>query len=87
MDSATKRFIQEKNEKLAIMVAKGFAATKQDIEELERKMDERFEEVDERFEKIDERFDDLEISIGKRHQETDELRDRVKVLEHKTGVR
>ncbi|TSD07667.1 MAG: hypothetical protein Greene07144_841 [Parcubacteria group bacterium Greene0714_4] len=38
------------------------------------------------FEKIDERFDNVEISIGKIHEEIDQLRDRVIVLERHTHI-
>ncbi len=98
MDESGKKFIQEENEKLAGLFSRSLTEMrenlKQDITNLEEKMDAKFEKVDERFEKIDkqfekvdERFDNLEVSIGKRHQEIDELRDRTILIERKVGIR
>lgn len=76
MDDATKKFIQEENEKLAIMVAKGFeqTATKADIERLEG----RIIQVEGEIVRFEEKID---VGFGKSQQETDGLRDRMRVFE------
>lgn len=76
MDGATKKFIQEENEKLAIMVAKGFdqTATKVGIERLEG----RIVQVEGEIVRLEEKID---VGFGKQLQETDGLRDQMRVLE------
>ena len=69
MDKATKTFIEEQTEKLAAMVAKGFASTA------------TRDEMNERFGKVDERLETLEAMLGRRYQELDELRGRMRILE------
>ncbi len=84
MDAETKKFIEAENEKLARMIAKGFTATatkddlagglaavRGDLATLEEKMNKG--------------FDGVHKSLNARHQEIDELRDRIKVLEVRMG--
>ena len=75
MENDIKKYIEEHTEKLAAMVAEGFAstATKQEMSDLRSEMRERFD--------TNERFDKVEASLGKRYQEIDDLRDRQRVLE------
>ena len=69
MENDIKKHIEEHTEKLAAMVAEGFAstATKQEVSDLRTEMHERFDKV--------------EASLDKRYQEIDVLRDRQRVLE------
>ena len=84
MDKGARKFIQEENEKLAGLFSTSLTEMKKniknDIDELEKRMDEKFE-------RMDDRFDTLEIAIGKRLQENNELRDRVRVLENRASPR
>jgi ubiquinone biosynthesis protein UbiJ len=73
MDSATKKFIQEENEKLAFLISQHIGrledtmATKEDIARLEENIAHLEDKVDSGF--------------GKQLEETDGLRDRMRVLE------
>ena len=69
MENDIKKCIEEQTEKLAAMVAEGFAstATKQEVSDLRTQMNERFDKV--------------EASLDKRYQEIDVLRDRMRLLE------
>ena len=83
-------------EDLAAMVKRGFdkAAQKTDIENLEKRMDEKFEKVDERLDnlehkvgQIDRRLFSIEEDVAeiktKKHKRLDE---RVTVIERKLGI-
>jgi predicted nucleic acid-binding Zn-ribbon protein len=97
MDAATKQFIQAENEKLAAMIAKGFAvtATKEDILRLEGRVDkveDRVGRVEDRLDNIDARMGRMEADIGAlrgeivyRHEFEDAL-GRIKYLEKKLGI-
>ena len=80
MDTATKKFVENQTEKLATMVAQGFAEVKKDIQEL------KGEVQDLRLTKADKsdikRLEDL-INIGMSHrmEETDRVADRLQRLE------
>ena len=82
MDKATKKFIEEQNEKLAIMVAKGFeqTATKDEVHELREDIDDIKKNMATK-EDIVRLEDKIEFGLTKQLQETDELRDRMRVLE------
>ena len=69
MENDIKKYIEEHTEKLAAMVAEGFAstATKQEVGDLRTQMNERFDKV--------------EASLDKKYQEIDVLRDRMRLLE------
>jgi hypothetical protein len=69
MENDLKKCIEEHTEKLAAMVAEGFAstATKQEVSDLRTQMNERFDKV--------------EASLDKKYQEIDVLRDRMRLLE------
>jgi hypothetical protein len=69
MENDLKKYIEEHTEKLAAMVAEGFAstATKQEVGDLRTQMNERFDKV--------------EVSLDKKYQEIDVLRDRMRLLE------
>jgi ubiquinone biosynthesis protein UbiJ len=90
MDNDLKKYIEERTEKLAAMVAEGFAstATKQEVTALGQEVTALGQEVtalgqevsDLRTE-VHERFDKVEASLAKRYEEIDALRDRQRVLE------
>ena len=69
MENDIKKHIEEQTEKLAAMVAEGFASTamKQEVGDLRTQMNERFDKV--------------EVSLDKKYQEIDVLRDRMRLLE------
>jgi hypothetical protein len=63
-------------------------ATKQDLRELETRVDARFAQVDARFERVDARFDELERSIDLRFREqTAILRGEMADLERRMTIR
>ena len=63
-------------------------ATKQDLRELETRVDARFAQVDARFERVDARFDELERSIDLRFREqTAILRGEMADLERRMTMR
>ena len=85
-------------EGLAVMIQRTMAS-KDDVQELRREMNERFEQVDKRFQKMDEHFDHLDARVGRIEADIHELRDevvyrhefedvlgRVKYLERKLGI-
>ena len=51
-----------------ISILSGIVATKEDIKDVIREMDKRFEAVDKRFEAVDKRFEALQIQIDKRFE-------------------
>ena len=77
-------------EGLAMMIQQTMAS-KDDVQELRREMNERFEQIDERFEQVDkrfeqvdkrfqrmdERFDHLDARVGRIEADIHELRDEV----------
>jgi hypothetical protein len=73
MENDLKKYIEEQTEKLAAMVAEGFAstATKQEVSELRTEMRERFDNVEA----------NMHAGFAKRLHEHDELRDRLRLLE------
>ena len=73
MDNDLKHYIEQQTEKLAAMVADGFAstATKQEVSDLRTEMNERFDKVEA----------NMNAGFAKRLQEHDELRDRLRLLE------
>lgn len=82
MDNATKKFIVEQNEKLAIMVAKGFeqTATKQELQELRQEMSTKSDiaRIEGEIVRLEGKVDS---GFGKRFNDQDQLRDRMRVLE------
>ena len=44
-------------------------------------------EMNERFEQVNQRFDNVEASLGRRYQEIDELRDRLRLIETRVDRR
>jgi hypothetical protein len=73
MDNDLKQYIEQQTEKLAAMVAEGFAstATKQELSDLRIEINERFDKVEA----------NMHTGFAKRLQEHDELRDRLRLLE------
>ena len=66
-------FLEKQNEKLARMITTTMA-TKEDLTGLEERMEKRFDGIDWQLE-------ELRGSLGRRYQELDQLRDRMRQLE------
>jgi phage host-nuclease inhibitor protein Gam len=87
MENDLKKYIEEQTEKLAAMVAEGFAstATKQEVSDLRQEVGNLGQEVGDLRTEMRERFDNVEANMAagfaKRLQEHDELRDRLRLLE------
>ena len=64
MDSDIKNFIREENEKLAGMIAGGFAEVHKKFEEVDKKFLELEDKMNNRFDAVDERLD----RIAKSHE-------------------
>lgn len=73
MDGATKKFIQEENEKLAFLISQHIGRLENKIDAVENTMATKDDVV--RLENT------IELGMMKRLQETDGLRDRMRVLE------
>lgn len=76
MDKATKKFMENQTEKILATMST-----------YAKRVDEQFKEIGDRFDAVDEWFDVVGASLDNNQQETDVLRDRVRVLETKAGIR
>jgi hypothetical protein len=76
MTKITLETIADSIDKLAISTGKGF-------EDLERRMDERFNKVDDRFDGTDRRIDGLEVTMNHRF---DEVGSRLTSVERRTTI-
>ena len=91
MDEATKQFILTENEKLATMVANGFAAmhetmaTKEELLATKQEMRQGFTEVDQRFDAVEERLIRIEQSVEHHGTDIARLKDDMRLV--KTAVR
>jgi archaellum component FlaC len=68
MDQETKQFIQAENEKLATMVAKGFAEVYERMDKRFDEVNDRFADVDKRFDEVDKRFERVEVRLARIEQ-------------------
>jgi hypothetical protein len=80
MENDLKKYIEEQTEKLAAMVAEGFAstATKQEVRDVRQDVSDLRTEMRERFDTVEA---NMNAGFAKRLQEHDELRDRLRLLE------
>lgn len=93
MDNATKQHVSKEIEKLAIMIAKGFAATatKDELsslkDEMKDEMAEMKDEMNRRFDTVDGRLDHIEAVIERHADRLDRVVDDVRVLKTRAGIR
>ena len=85
MDEATKQFILTENEKLATMVAKGFADVYEKMEKGFADVEKRFDAVDQRFDAVEERLARIEQSVEHHGTDIDRLKDDMRLV--KTAAR
>ena len=88
MDEATKQFILTENEKLATMVANGFADVHERFADVDKRfdaVDKRFDAVDQRFEAVEQRLIRIEQSVEHHGTDIDRLKDDMRLV--KTAVR
>ena len=76
MDTATKKFVEHQTEKLATMVAQGFAEVKKDIQDIRAVLETKADKADiERLEGL------VDSGMSRRMEETDSVADRLQHLE------
>ena len=76
MDTATKKFIENQTEKLATMVAQGFAEVKKDTQDIRAVLETKADKADiERLEGL------VDSGMSRRMEETDRVADRLQRLE------
>ena len=79
MEKGTKKHISDEIEKLAVMIAKGFAVVATRDE-----MNQRFEQVNERLDRADGRLMRIELGYGTRLERAE---DNIRLIKAKIGMR
>ena len=85
MEKGTKKHISDEIERLAVMIAKGFAATatKDEMNQRFEEMEQRFEQVNERLDRADGRLMRIELGYGTRLERAE---DNIRLIKTKIGM-